>query len=682
MGLTNTVIIAEPPTPHLSVCYEIERYLTTNADLKDRLLHIKRGEIIAITTPTDTGKTTLAKELAPTVVTGYNRVIIALPTIAIGLNKSDDKIPMLYDGNVADEDIDIFFATYDNIVKYDLTDTLVVIDEAHNFSTATYRKASLISVMDKLQTAYATILTTATLDKEVWNESIDSIEFLDIKVKHQVKRNLRIIKTAKPIVEFMREVDQFNFSGNRKIMFFAQSVPTLKVIAEELLARGLRSEMLISKEHNGRQNTKTANAILNTGFIPEDVKVILATSYVWEGIDLLNVQVESYSIELRHADTLTAIPATIFQQMSRSRSQATYTHTLITDTKITRKQLNIKNISRHLKRKHKKNRAATDSPWTGKVNGVTRTSLLYELQERQKIFNNKILTDINTFTIECDKLGINILSNKRGKFVSNRENIDAGKAEGKVQHNFVTDLINNNEVLYFEDIQKFLTEDYPIKADSTLYHLVQFGKDNKVKIKPTLEMAMYIDEMIIVDKSRLYTEDEIRTLEKIHTKINDKAGRQFIGFFYHQVSAKFEGKDFTHDDLKQWTHKKIDSTDSDTDNTSITTIRKSLMSKKSLAKNSFLSAFFTIKTVKKKTNGKEAIYRLAPIPTGVSETYFLSHLRDIYKDMDSYFQKINTDYNSSSNRKRFNRYIKELTTEISNINSTNSSNDTGKWISR
>ena len=60
MGLMNTNIIAEPPTPHLNVCYEIERYLTTNADLKNRLLHIKRGEILAVTAPTDTG-TTISK---------------------------------------------------------------------------------------------------------------------------------------------------------------------------------------------------------------------------------------------------------------------------------------------------------------------------------------------------------------------------------------------------------------------------------------------------------------------------------------------------------------------------------------------------------------------------------------------------------------------------------------------
>jgi len=306
---------------------KVDRYLSESDELKTMIAGLGAGERLALIAPTGAGKTTLFTDGH---VQTTRRVVVAVPTIGIGMAKQTPDVPFFCDGRRGAETHPVSLCTYDNLLLQTLDeDTLVVIDEAHRFAADRYRAQTLGRVMNAVEeSGCAVVLMSATLASEVWRQVWPDLR--EVRVETAQRRDVRVVLRPYAAVNMrghpvktetarMATIADVLKEASGPVLCFAQNKAELQAIADA--HDRLRPIVVTAEEGEAAvHNDERARRLLEKGDWG-DSRLVLATSYMWEGVDLRHDERVTVVVALTRGDRSSMLPANLMQMASRLRDQ-------------------------------------------------------------------------------------------------------------------------------------------------------------------------------------------------------------------------------------------------------------------------------------------------------------------------------------------------------------------------
>jgi hypothetical protein len=278
---------------------EVNQYLTEKySEIKTVL---DANNKVLLTAATGSGKSTLSVQYANDFITNNSgsTVVLGCDTIALANQISNTyNLPVLCSKRTKNwvgshSTSGIYISTYDSLKKFQSIDLLIV-DECHQLVTSDSFRHNALSVLKNWMDITKTVAITAT--PQYLYPLFSTYKKLDIQVQNSVQNQFTILKGGKNINTNDRIVNHIcdNVSDNEKVVVYINNesvLVKLKALLEkktnlncEIVRSGLESKTLKSIQENQK--------------IPDDVQVVLTTSVLQNGVNILNKVKYVYTNEL------------------------------------------------------------------------------------------------------------------------------------------------------------------------------------------------------------------------------------------------------------------------------------------------------------------------------------------------------------------------------------------------
>ena len=178
-------------------------------------------------------------------------------------------------------------------------DYILLIDEAHNLVThSNFRDAALQKIFDNM-TYFKKIINITGTPEGVLNNDYKNIKF----VKHNQQTllaNYTIIETHEPSITTCVEHILNNQPDKGKVVIFKNNIKHLEVVREELIKRGVKSQQIKILNSNTKSEALFVS-IVEDEKIPAEVKYVLTTSVISDGVNIMNQKVDAvYLLECQN----------------------------------------------------------------------------------------------------------------------------------------------------------------------------------------------------------------------------------------------------------------------------------------------------------------------------------------------------------------------------------------------
>lgn len=288
---------------------------------------IKENNRVAILAPTGSGKTTFFCEYARRKNTP---IVIAVPTVNLAKQVADKYKGFALHGNYKIQNVQvaneaqIIACTYDTLHHVpDLWRRLLVIDEAHNLVNQygeTYRTQKLFRaealrrclaiVQQHKEAGGKTVLISGTMPELLCH----ALDCHLVKVHRTRNPKVRVFEIeadrnnnaalSKCLLTRMAEIDWSQEKLNVVFWNNSQEIENLKDTLVEMRILKTEEVAIISRRHYNSGDTDNLNSIIKKQKVRSDVKLMLCTCLISEGININNENVSRiYTVNLRCSDT-------------------------------------------------------------------------------------------------------------------------------------------------------------------------------------------------------------------------------------------------------------------------------------------------------------------------------------------------------------------------------------------
>lgn len=244
------------------------------------------------------GKTTWSSKVLPQIAREkfgkHTKVVIAVPTQAIARQQAEDNnLHYVAKSRMPNND-PVQICVYDSLVKFDPSNTVTVIDEAHVLvEGARYRsKVAIDGLLEFSRECLQVIAMTAT---EIYNEIPELQGFTKIKVtKAKTKDTIIPVQYAENgrRASFERRLKR----GEKNLVLFNTKKERLNDEAEYFRRKGWKVAVL----HSDNKDSDDYKYLMQTGRIKKDVEIVLATNLISLGVNIRN-QIDSFHIVSRES---------------------------------------------------------------------------------------------------------------------------------------------------------------------------------------------------------------------------------------------------------------------------------------------------------------------------------------------------------------------------------------------
>ena len=303
----------------------IERYLSEQADTVKSLL--KQHKLIAISADTGTGKTSIFTGRIHTskgirkVIRGIleemgEKILVALPTI-MQTQQTANEIPGVKAIHGRPERLDIEQAlnsqivvcTYDTAKHIqDIANRTLIIDEAHNFVNQLgtvdeqgrmekpFREKVLNKLLNLTERAKRSVFISGTMPEGLVKDL--KFHYLKVKRKESPKRQLRHIESSSRSKEsiqatLLTRLSKLQYTGT--VFVYYNNTSELESIRQAVIKQGkLRNNEIavITRPHVNTGETKVYNQIAHGSRISDDIKLVLCSCMIAEGVNINNEKVQ------------------------------------------------------------------------------------------------------------------------------------------------------------------------------------------------------------------------------------------------------------------------------------------------------------------------------------------------------------------------------------------------------
>lgn len=220
------------------------------------------------------------------------------------------KVPSVY-GTVSAAEVqkylrsnNLVVSTYDGLRKIlesriIAEDYILLIDEAHNLVThSNFRDAALQKIFDSM-TYFKKIINITGTPEGVLNNDYKNIKFIRHN-QQTLLANYTIIETHEPSITSCVEHILNNPPDRGKVVIFKNNIKHLEVVREELIKRGIKSQQIKILNSNTK-NEALFVSIVEDEKIPAEVKYVLTTSVISDGVNIMNQKVDAvYLLECQN----------------------------------------------------------------------------------------------------------------------------------------------------------------------------------------------------------------------------------------------------------------------------------------------------------------------------------------------------------------------------------------------
>lgn len=187
-------------------------------------------------------------------------------------------------------------STYDGLRKILETqlvpeDYILLIDEAHNLITHSgFRSRALKVIFDNLNTFKKVINLTGT-PEGVINNDYKNVKFLKQNQASLISDYTIIVSEEKSPLGCVDHIIN-NPPGRGKVVVFKNSIKALQTICDALIERGVEKRR-IKVLHANEKESAVFESITDNETIPPEVKYVLTTSVISDGVNIVNQNIEA-----------------------------------------------------------------------------------------------------------------------------------------------------------------------------------------------------------------------------------------------------------------------------------------------------------------------------------------------------------------------------------------------------
>jgi len=480
-------------------------------------LPINKGDRLLLSAPTGSGKTTYAINDRT-----HKCTIVAVPSIAIGLNKETKENPFFYNGKKPEPFIKSnWYCTYDNLLKIDkeiLKESIIYIDEIHLLGYSSYR-TSLPTVFTYIFKYAKTVVgISGTLDKNVFKDSFT--KFIEVKKRKNRENTLvNVVCDDVETVEFALKKTVELIERNIKVIVVIQSFKELKLYVDKLKEYGEKRGGVIGyklKHENGIlkyvseesrltvKNRPNAVKAIGEGVITEETLVICGTSSLIGGWDLNTDDVwnalicgnKSYTNTIKTPESIVQIanrprnnlPIKVYVQRNTSKQGYKYKNYLTEDEIIS-----INKYNQKLKQEVYDNTGNVDRKYLVELPDSAITNSSISLIEIRQSNINKMCA-YNPFSSvkhdnRCKQFGVSNI--KYEQFIKLDGDLKVNSTIEKEMINVLKANPHNFNVTE-KQVDGYLSEENGVVLPYCIEQLIFTCGEHKIKAKDKIELVMKI----------------------------------------------------------------------------------------------------------------------------------------------------------------------------------------------
>jgi hypothetical protein len=187
-------------------------------------------------------------------------------------------------------------STYDGLRKILETqlipeDYILLIDEAHNLVTHSgFRDHALRIISENMDMFKKVINLTGTPEGVLIND-YKNVKFVKQNQSSLISNYVIIVSEEKSVTACVDHI-MTNPPGRGKVVVFKNSIKALNTISDALVERGVQKRN-IKILHANEKESKVFESITDNEIIPPEVKYILTTSVISDGVNIVNKNIEA-----------------------------------------------------------------------------------------------------------------------------------------------------------------------------------------------------------------------------------------------------------------------------------------------------------------------------------------------------------------------------------------------------
>lgn len=294
---------------HTDTSFSVNKYLTESDNVYKALRqYIIDNDKVLLQAPTGSGKSKFAVKLANELFQNDSNkfIVITADTIALAKQISSSYELKLICGDTIKilgkpKNCGVYVSTYDGLKHFHKIDFLIV-DEAHQLVNAISYRKDAINVLNEWINKTKTLAITAT--PKYLFPLMGNFKFIEISVSDKIKNKYLIYRKEKSSIEKkVLDIIINNPLDGSKAFVYINSKDKLMKIKSYLNKNHPEYRVVIinslTKEEKGNFNTSLdyicLASIQDNSLVPDNVDIILATSILQNGINILNENI-SYVI--------------------------------------------------------------------------------------------------------------------------------------------------------------------------------------------------------------------------------------------------------------------------------------------------------------------------------------------------------------------------------------------------